>query len=40
MQIHLLPHPLWNRMPPQVVLQQRKRHDQRHQLIPVILDQR
>ena len=38
-QVHLLPHPLRHRMPPQVVLEQGEWHDQRHQLVPVVFDQ-
>ena len=39
MQIHLLVNPLGNRVAAQVVLQQRQRHDQRQQLLAIVLDE-
>jgi hypothetical protein len=38
-QIHLLVHPAGNWMPVQVMLEQRQRHNQRHQPLPVVLDE-
>ena len=39
MQVHLLVHPVGHRIAAQVVLQQRQRHDQRQQPLPVVLDE-
>jgi len=39
-EIDLLPHPPRHWAPPQVVPQQCERHDERHPLLPVVLDQR
>jgi hypothetical protein len=38
-QIHLLVYPLGHRVPVQVMLEQRQRHDQRQQPLPVVLDE-
>jgi hypothetical protein len=38
-EIHLLVHPLGNRMPVQVMLEQRQGNDQRQQPLPVVLDE-
>jgi hypothetical protein len=37
MQVDLLVHPLGHRVPVQVVLEQRQRHDQRHQPLPLVI---
>jgi hypothetical protein len=39
MEVHLLVHPLGYRVAIQVMLEQRHGHDQRHQLLPVVLDE-
>ena len=39
MQVHLLVHPIWHRIAVQVMLHQRQWHDQRHQTLPVVLNE-
>ena len=39
MQVYLLVHPFGNRIAAQMMLQQRQRYDQRHQPLPVVLDE-
>ena len=39
MQVDLLVHPFRHRMPVQMMLEQRQRHDQRQQSLPVVLDE-
>ena len=39
MQVHLLVHPVGNRVAVQVMLEQSQRHDQRQQPLPVVLDE-
>jgi hypothetical protein len=39
MEVDLLVHPVGHRMPVQVMLEQRQRHDQRQQALPVVLDE-
>ena len=39
MEVDLLVHPVGNRMPGQVMLEERQGHDQRHHLLAVVLDE-
>ena len=39
MEVDLLVHPVGNRIAVQVMLEQRQRHDQRHQPLAVVLDE-
>jgi hypothetical protein len=39
MQMHLLVHPVGHRVAPQMMLEQCKRHDQRYQPLPLVLDE-